>query len=40
MCKNCEDYGQIDLINPLYLAHAIEELTESEAEAVDRMLDI
>lgn len=40
LCKNCEDYGQIDLINPLYLAHAIEELTESEAEAVDRMLDI
>ena len=34
------DYGQIDLINPLVLVHVIEELSEAEAEAVDRMFGL
>lgn len=34
------DYGQIDLINPLYLVHVIEELSDAEAESVDRMLGL
>ena len=31
------DYGQIDLVSPLVIIHAIEELTPEEAEAVDRL---
>lgn len=34
------DYGQIDLINPMYLVHVIEELTADEARAVDRMFGL
>lgn len=34
------DWGQIDLINPLYLVHAIEELTPAEAAAVDRLFGL
>ena len=38
--RSRNDYGQIDLINPLVLVHVIEELTEAEAEAVDRMFGL
>ena len=34
------DWGQIDLINPLYLVHAVEELTPDEAAAVDRLFGL
>jgi len=34
------DYGQIDLINPIYIVHTIEELSEDEAAAVDRLLGV
>lgn len=34
------DWGQIDLINPLYLVHAIEELTPDEAAAVDKLFGL
>ena len=34
------DWGQIDLKNPLYIVHAIEELTADEAAAVDRLFGL
>ena len=34
------DWGQIDLVNPLYIVHAIEELTPDEAAAVDRLFGL